>query len=577
MKHHALVQGSPEWLAYRATARNASDAPAVLGCSPYQTRDQFLHARYTGIKADVNAAQQRRFDDGHAIEAAQIAFAEKMVGESLYPVVGSAIIDGIELSASFDGLTLMESHAYECKTLNDNLREALPSKDINHNDPRNLPKMYRVQMQQQLMVSGAVGVLFVAASKDGQDVRCCWYTSDDALGKEIIAEWKQSDVDLANYQTPAPKSLPVLAEATESLPAVSVRLDGKLAVVSNLPDFSTALHAFIERIPKAPETDQDFANAEAACKSLKKAEDALTAGEDAALGEMVDFEAMRRQVRYLKELARSTRLATEKLVAVRKDYIRRDIVANGMAAYQAHIEALNASIGHTYMPRLPVDFGGAVKNKRMVDSLHSAVNDELARAKIAANQVATVIKTNLQQLSQVNGHSFLFADVAALVLKDPEVVAMTIKSRIADHVQAETQRVEAERAKIRAEEAARAEKELNERVAQEQKQLIAQAEHAQAAIHSIATEPAQSDNVVALPVRAPAPVTVGTTINATIKLGEINALLAPICLTADGLASLGFEPVATDKNARLYRVASLGHICAALVEHLQAVQARQAA
>ena len=54
-------------------------------------------------------------------------------------------------------------------------------------------------------------------------------------------------------------------------------------------------------------------------------------------------------------------------------------------------------------------------------------------------------------------------------------------------------------------------------------------------------------------------------------------LLAPIALTADGLASLGFTPVAVDKNAKLYRVSDLGHICAALVAHIETVQARQAA
>ena len=30
-----LAQGSPEWLAHRRTTRNASDAPAMMGVSPY--------------------------------------------------------------------------------------------------------------------------------------------------------------------------------------------------------------------------------------------------------------------------------------------------------------------------------------------------------------------------------------------------------------------------------------------------------------------------------------------------------------------------------------------------------------
>ena len=110
-------------------------------------------------------------------------------------------------------------------------------------------------------------------------------------------------------------------------------------------------------------------------------------------------------------------------------------------------------------------------------------------------------------------------------------------------------------------------------MAQEQKQPSAHVEPAQAAIHLIAPEPAPSDNVVVLPVRAAAPVDTG----ATIKLGEINAMLAPISLSADGLAILGFIPAAIDKNAKLYRLSSLDSIFAALVKHIESVQARQAA
>ena len=36
-------QGSPEWAAHRAKHFNASDAPAMLGCSPYMTRSELLH------------------------------------------------------------------------------------------------------------------------------------------------------------------------------------------------------------------------------------------------------------------------------------------------------------------------------------------------------------------------------------------------------------------------------------------------------------------------------------------------------------------------------------------------------
>ena len=78
--------------------------------------------------------------------------------------------------------------------------------------------------------------------------------------------------------------------------------------------------------------------------------------------------------------------------------------------------------------------------------------------------------------------------------------------------------------------------------------------------------------VVPMPTRAPAVDT-----SARIKLDELNARIAPLSITADGLESLGFPVVETDKNAKLYRLADVPAILAAMVRHLEAVQAKAAA
>jgi predicted phage-related endonuclease len=69
MQQHEFLQGSPEWHAHRATCFNASDAPAMLGCSPYQTRTDLLHQLHTGITPEHDAATEQRFADGHRYEA----------------------------------------------------------------------------------------------------------------------------------------------------------------------------------------------------------------------------------------------------------------------------------------------------------------------------------------------------------------------------------------------------------------------------------------------------------------------------------------------------------------------------
>ncbi len=576
-------QGSAAWHAARAAHFCASEASAAMGVSKYTTRDQLLRQKATGLTEEVNPAKQRLFDAGHEAEALARPIAEGIAGTEFYPVVATREVDGLPLLASFDGIDLMDEVVWENKLLNQKLVQQVQAGDL---DPH-----YYLQLEHQLLVSGAARALFTTSDGTPEGTHSLWYESKPERRAQLIAGWKQFQQDLAGYQAPAAKAAPVVADAMESLPAVSVRLDGKLAVVSNLPDFTTALRAFIERIPEKPETDLDFANAESACKALKRAEDALTAGEDAALGEMVDFEAMRRQVRDLKDLARTTRLATEKLVAARKEQIRGEIVASGVARYQAHIESLNASLGRNYMSCLPVDFGGAVKGKRTVDSLLCAVNDELARAKIAANEVAQRIQTNLNTLREkAADHAFLFADTAALVQKEPEFVTLTVHTRISEHQKAEAARLERERAAIRAEEEAKATEKA-------QAEAQAQADAARVEVPDPVAAPAPEGlrggyvRAWSAPVSAGAPKCDGDhggpqcsdpecwnggepqDTGARVNLTAINEHFAPIQLTSVGLAQLGFEPVATVKASKLYRACDLPAMAAALISHLHALEA----
>ena len=46
---HDCAQGSAEWHALRARHFTASEASAMLGVSKYQTRDELLHQKHTGL------------------------------------------------------------------------------------------------------------------------------------------------------------------------------------------------------------------------------------------------------------------------------------------------------------------------------------------------------------------------------------------------------------------------------------------------------------------------------------------------------------------------------------------------
>ena len=104
MKTVHLQQGSPEWLAHRRTTRNASDAPAMMGSSPYVTRAELVRQYATGVQREIDERTQAIFDRGHEVEPALRALAEKIIGEDLYPVTG--VSDDGYLGASFDGVNL---------------------------------------------------------------------------------------------------------------------------------------------------------------------------------------------------------------------------------------------------------------------------------------------------------------------------------------------------------------------------------------------------------------------------------------------------------------------------------------
>jgi len=605
MKTHTLIQGSPEWHAYRASVWNASDAPAMMGCSPYKTRDQLLRELATGLTEEVTPEQQRRFDDGHRFEELARPLAEQLIGQELFPVTGSSdeVIGGRALSASFDGLTMLEDMGYEHKSLNNDLRAALPmSGKANSSDT--LPLHYCIQMEQQLMVSGAERILFVASTWSGDrltEERHCWYYSDPALRDKIRAGWAQLAADLAAYTLPEPKAAPVVAAVQESLPAVSVKVNGALAIVSNLPDFGQALREYIAKIPEKPSTDQEFADTEAACKALKRAEDALEAAENNALAQLSDVDTMRRLVADFKALARNTRLQREKLVAQRKDQIREEIVMEGRRALNDHLASLNTRLGKPWMPTITADFAGAVKGKRTIDSLRDAVNTTLAQAKIQANEIADRIQLNLNTLrDQASEHGFLFADASTIVQKAPEDFALLVKARIAEHQQAEAARLEAERERIRREEAARLEREqaaAQARAEQEARQTEAKRIEAerdqQAALQTSLVEPAApvlSDKAVA-DAKAGAHISRVADLGrqavqmaeqvdmvkaahaaepATLKLGDICARLG-ITMTAAFVAdTLGIKPSATDKRAVLFKESDYPRICRALAQHAMA-------
>ncbi len=460
---HEIIQGTPEWHVYRREHWNASDAPAMMGCSPYKSRNQLLHEMHTGIADEVDSFTQKRFDDGHRFEALARAIAEQAIGQELYPVTGSVG----KLSASFDGLTLDDSIVYEHKTLNDEIRKAKSAMD--------LALYLRVQMEQQLAVSGAEKVLFVATKwgADGtlaEEPKILWYTSDHELRKQIIAGWDQFEKDLAAYVPRVIEEAPK-AEAILSLPALAVHIRGEVTA-SNLPEFKAAAESFIASINTDLKTDDDFANAEAVVKFCDKAEKDLELTKKSAIAQTASIDELMRTVDFIKDQLRTKRLSLNKLIDSKKETIKTDILNAARIAWIDHLASLEAETKPTRLILAEPDFAGAMKGKRTLESLHDAVDTTLAQAKIAADDYAKQVRSKLNWFKgEADGYAFLFMDMQQIVSKPIDDFQLLVKTRIDEYKREQ----EAIAARSKAEEEAKAAVESKAQVKSVEAPAIAEA------------------------------------------------------------------------------------------------------
>jgi putative phage-type endonuclease len=568
-----LIQGTEVWHLHRATHLNASDSPAMLGVSSYKTRDQLIREKATGITPEVDSATQQRFDEGHRAEALARPLAEAIVGEDLFPCVGELG----KFSASFDGLTMLGDTAFEHKSLNDKLRAAIRQQGGNANDF--LPELYLVQMEHQCMVSGAERVLFMASKWAGDELveeRHCWYTADADRRARVVAGWEQFEVDVAAYQ-PEDGAAPVViaGRAPEQLPALRVEVTG-MVTASNLAEFKVNAMAVLGTINRDLQTDEDFANADKTVKWCKDVEEKLDLTKQQVLGQTADIAAVFRTMDEVAEETRRVRLELDRLVKTEKERRRSEIVSKGVADVRAHYETINATLGQHAL-HVPASIqsvvGEAIKGKKTITTIREAANGAAANLKIAASQTAERVRGNVAILAEYPDHAHLFADrVQLCASKEPADLRNLAVARIAEHREQQEAREVAQRERIRQEEVAKLER---ERAAEEQERAAA-AERDRVAAEREEAERARAEQPVPQPVAAaPSPVQqlvqqiAEPTLpfdaspapsggpRRTVKLGEINARIAPLSITAEGLASIGFQPVGTERAAKLYAESDL--------------------
>lgn len=446
-----LVQGSDEWKDARLTAFTASEAAAMMGQSEYMSRAELLELKATGNEKEITPRMQALFDKGHATEAKARKIIEENLGEELYPVVGYVEIEGMKIMASFDGLTMDESVIFEHKLLNVELENSLYNGTI--------PDKYLPQLEQQLLVSGAEKVIFVASNGTEENLHFAEYTSIHSLRKQIINGWKQFAIELKNYQ---PREIKVIPEGIiEPFPALNYRVDGSL-VISNIPSYVDSIRERAkDEMSIVPSNDQEFYNKIELVKAIKKERAKLKEKLSSVEGEFQSFSEFAATIRDVDSILQKLQSNSEKIIETQKQKIKFEIIKEAKDKFYAQLKMLEETVKPVLLQNYVIpDFAGAMKGKKKLYSLHDAADTELAKAMIELTELHGKVGSNLSFLdAAANEFKFLFKDIQDIAFKDQQDFEALVKIRVSEHKQAEEKRLEAERNRIREEEQRKADAE----------------------------------------------------------------------------------------------------------------------
>ena len=584
---HDVQQGTGPWLRLREGFFTASEAPAALGVSKYVTRAELLRVKHTGVAQEHSSATLGKFAAGHAAEAEARPLAESVAQGDLYPVTMSAIVDGLPLLASLDGLRLDDEVVWETKLWNEELAAAVLAAP----DGSALPEHYRVQMDQELLVSGASRCLFTCTDGTPERFVSCSYEANPARFAALVEGWRHFAADLAAYVLPPSAPAAPVGRAPETLPALRIDITGAVTE-SNLPEFKATALAAIRSVNRDLRTDVDFANAEASVKWCSEVEAKLAAAKEHALSQTATIDALFKAIDEISAEARRVRLDLDKLVTRRKSEVKDEAVAAARKLLEQHIATLNAELAPMRVPQPVADFAGAIKGKRSIASMQDALDGVLTVAKIAAEADARAIRANVATFQrEAAGVEFLFADLGQIVHKAADDFQAVLQARIATHRAAEAEReakrIAAEAARLAAQQAEDA------RVAAlaEQRRQDAAAEAVRVAAAAPAGAPAPLSSLRGM-AQMPAGETSETIVEksrgnwaakpaapepATLKLGVICERLG-FTLTAAFVSDvLGIAPARVDGASRLFTERQFAAICERLVTRIRTVQAERQA
>lgn len=417
---HDLTQGTPAWHAHRNKHYNASEAPTIMRASPWQSYEELLFEKKTGIAREVGEQLQRVFDRGHQIEALARPILEEKLGEDLYSETVSAEIEGLPLSASLDGCTLDDETIAEIKQWNQaDAAQYLETGEL-------LPKHYW-QVEQQLLVKGAKRCIFVMTDGTPDNWVEITYTPRKGRAKQLIDGWKQFHEDLQTYEPEEITALKVVAYEPPKLPAIDIQVTSAIQR-SNFDAFAARAVAFLDSINTELETDQDFADAEANVKACKKAEAAIAEAKDRITAGSIEVAELVEMIDNLGERIRRTRLDLDKSVKSEKERRKYELVSAAQAELDAFAAEHEEDLHGLKLATDGENFGTAIKGLKTITSIKAKLAEALHQKQEVVRRLAIRAEENWAAIPE--GYAHLFVDWPQVGLKDPQDFINLVNSRI---------------------------------------------------------------------------------------------------------------------------------------------------
>lgn len=203
---------------------------------------------------------------------------------------------------------------------------------------------------------------------------------------------------------------------------------------SNFDEWKTDLIEQIRSVKTELKTDDDFASATKHVKQFKAAEKNLKKAKQSALEQAAEINALFEAIDTVSEEARQARLTLDRQIKKRKQEIKDDFVAEGIAKVKAFIAEQSEayqSIDHSAYLDEEI-FEDALSGKASTKGMSNAIAKTSASIKESITAQAAVVDANLVTLENLPpNHQALFQDKAYLLALSAEQLNIKIDERVA--------------------------------------------------------------------------------------------------------------------------------------------------